>query len=62
MITTEPPYDMDHLYCALALCGATLLPVYCPNPQPIGWISEYQQAWSIVAQSTKKQACRGFAL
>jgi len=53
---------MDHLYCALALCGATLLPVYCPNPQPIGWISEYQQAWNIVALSTKKQACRGFAL
>ncbi len=54
MIKTEPPYDIDHLYCALALCGATHLSWYCRNPQPLGWIYEYQQAWSAVALSTEK--------
>ncbi len=54
MIKDEPGHDIDHLYCALAMCGATHLAWYCHNPQPRGWVHEYAQAWSEVAMSTAK--------
>jgi hypothetical protein len=54
MIKDQPKDDIDHLYCALAMCGATHLAWYCRNPQPLGWVHEYQQAWCAVAMSTEK--------
>ncbi len=54
MVKDQPKDDIDHLYCSLAMCGATHLAWYCRNPQPLGWVHEYQQAWCAVAMSTDK--------
>ena len=54
MIRDEPKHDIDHLYCALAMCGATHLAWYCHNPQPSGWVREYAQAWSEVFMRAEK--------
>lgn len=54
MIRDEPPDDVDHLYCALAMCGAAHLAWYCHNPQPWGWVHEYAQAWADVAMRSDK--------
>jgi hypothetical protein len=54
MVNDEPPHDVDHLYCALAMCGATHLAWYCHNPQPWGWVREYAQAWADIAMRTDK--------
>lgn len=59
MVDDKPPHDIDHLYCALAMCGATHLAWYSRLPQALTWVHEYQQAWCAAALSTDKGKPRG---
>lgn len=59
MVDDKPPHDIDHLYCSLAMCGATHLAWYNGNPQVQSWVREYAQSWAAAALSTDKGKPRG---
>lgn len=54
MVDDKPPHDIDHLYCALAMCGATHLAWYGRFPEVHRWVQEYAHAWAQAAMSTEK--------
>lgn len=54
MVGTKPKEDIDHLYCALAMVGATHLTWYNAHPLTSQWTAEYAQSWAEAGMSDAK--------
>ncbi|MBI2300301.1 MAG: hypothetical protein HYU66_15375 [Armatimonadetes bacterium] len=54
MVDDREGRDIDHLYCALAMVGATHLAWYNGHPQASQWVAEYARSWAEAALSTAK--------